>query len=75
MLQVSEPVPGLADWNQIDVTGVLTTLSDGQRALVCPSAIYRRDSENGMPTILMPKSYTSDGSPEMWPWRTLVYPQ
>lgn len=74
ILCLANPDLDIALWNQIDVVGgTLATLSGGQRAVLYPKAVYLRTDQKGKPTLMMPKWFASDGQPEDWPWRRLVY--
>jgi hypothetical protein len=76
VLGLSSPIARLSMWNQVDVIGgTLATLSNGQRAIMYPRAVYVWTDMKGTPMLFVPKWLGPSGQLEEWPWRMQVYPR
>ena len=74
VLYLPQGLTELTAYKQIDIVGgTLATLSNGQRAILYPQAVYLWTDMKDMPVLLMPKTYDESGQPEQWQWRKLVY--
>ena len=89
LLYLEKPVKGLNDkMTAIDIVGAtITTLSNGQRALVAPKAVYAYTDQNGqfmlpLPwskhqqsnTTLRANSLSESSSEDVWPWKLKITP-
>lgn len=89
-LYLEKPVVGLSDkMTAIDVVGAtITTLSNGQRALVNPRAVYAYTDQNGQFMLPLPwpkhpqftnnlrraNSLVESSSQDEWPWKLKITP-